>query len=341
MSTALVVPDGQTVSYGNSGNRELTQTPEGALNVNIAAGTLTGGGNAAAGPTGAAVPADGDYLAFSVGGTLTGVSAATPLPVTGNITTSNAAVGLLGAAAPLSGDQLAFQGPGGTLIAPSAANPLPVVTNGGSLSVTNIVSMTGVVAGDGTAGAPAGGVMTVQGVAGMTPVSTSGTTTLATGSTLALSAGSANIGHVDGEGTAGTAAGGVLTVQGQAGMVALKVDGSAVTQPISGSVTATPPTVTPTAATASAITTGGTATVLATAPWKGGFVQNPLLASDQNIITAEVIYLNLVTTATANGRGSNVCLQLGDVFLLPPMASGTLSAIAATTAHAVSIEVFV
>lgn len=43
---------------------------------------------------------------------------------------------------------------------------------------------------------------------------------------------------VAGAGTAGTAAGGVLTIQGVASMTVLKVDGSAVTQPISGTVTA-------------------------------------------------------------------------------------------------------
>lgn len=42
-------------------------------------------------------------------------------------------------------------------------------------------------------------------------------------------------------GTAGTASADVLTVQGIASMTALKVDGSAVTQPISGTVTTTPP----------------------------------------------------------------------------------------------------
>src|SRR3990167_11287292 len=44
---------------------------------------------------------------------------------------------------------------------------------------------------------------------------------------------------VDGSGTAGTPAGGVLTVQGVTSMTALKVDGSAVTQPVSGTVTVT------------------------------------------------------------------------------------------------------
>jgi hypothetical protein len=45
-----------------------------------ASGGGGGGGNAAAGATGSAVPADADYLGFSVGGTLTGVSATNPLP---------------------------------------------------------------------------------------------------------------------------------------------------------------------------------------------------------------------------------------------------------------------
>ena len=41
-----------------------------------------GGGNPAAGPTGSPVPGSADFIGFSIGGNLTGVSAATPLPVT-------------------------------------------------------------------------------------------------------------------------------------------------------------------------------------------------------------------------------------------------------------------
>jgi hypothetical protein len=50
-----------------------------------------GSGNPAAGPTGAPVPTDADYIGFSVAGTLTGVSAATPLPVSidGDIVIAN------------------------------------------------------------------------------------------------------------------------------------------------------------------------------------------------------------------------------------------------------------
>lgn len=46
----------------------------GNLLVNLAAGSISINGNAAAGPTGAAVPADADYLGVNIGGLLTGVT---------------------------------------------------------------------------------------------------------------------------------------------------------------------------------------------------------------------------------------------------------------------------
>jgi hypothetical protein len=58
-----------TVSVGNF---PATQ------NVNIVGGSS---GNAAAGTTGAAVPASADYIGYNSGGNLVGVSAANPLPV--------------------------------------------------------------------------------------------------------------------------------------------------------------------------------------------------------------------------------------------------------------------
>jgi hypothetical protein len=62
----------------------LAVDSSGNLNVNVQAGGGSGGGNSAAGTIGAAVPASGDYLAYSnAGGTLVGVSAATPLPIGG------------------------------------------------------------------------------------------------------------------------------------------------------------------------------------------------------------------------------------------------------------------
>ena len=57
----------------------LSLDTSGNLNVNLVAGTITGG-NAAASPTGAAVPASAGYTGFNSGGNLVGVSAAAPLP---------------------------------------------------------------------------------------------------------------------------------------------------------------------------------------------------------------------------------------------------------------------
>ena len=58
---------------------------------------------------------------------------------------------------------------------------------------------------------------------------------------LPLPAGAATAAKQPALGTAGTASSDVITVQGIASMVALKVDGSGVTQPVSGTVTATGP----------------------------------------------------------------------------------------------------
>lgn len=55
--------------------------------------------------------------------------------------------------------------------------------------------------------------------------------------TVSLPTGAATEAKQPGLGTAGTASSDVITVQGIASMVALKVDGSAVTQPVSGTVT--------------------------------------------------------------------------------------------------------
>lgn len=105
----------------------------------------------------------------------------------------------------------------------------------------------------------------------------------------------------------------------------------------STAVTVTPGPSTPSAGAASAIVTGGVAVTLITGPVNGCIITNPLTATDQNIAAAEVAYLNPVTTATANGRGTNNALQLGQTWNCPPGMTTNLSAIAATTAHAFSV----
>lgn len=97
------------------------------------------------------------------------------------------------------------------------------------------------------------------------------------------------------------------------------------------------PIATPAAGTASAIVTGGSAVTLITGPVNGCYVTNPLTAADQNIATAEVAQVNPVTTATANGRGTNSTLQPGQGYSCPSGMTTNLSAIAATTAHAFNV----
>lgn len=87
---------------------------------------------------------------------------------------------------------------------------VPVTDNSGSLTV------------DGTVAATQSGTWNVTNV--------SGTVSLPTGASTAA--------KQPALGTAGTASADVITVQGIASMTALKVDGSAVTQPVSGTVTA-------------------------------------------------------------------------------------------------------
>lgn len=102
----------------------------------------------------------------------------------------------------------------------------------------------------GTAGTASSDVLTVQGIASMTAlkVDASGTTVPVSGTfwqstqpvsaaSLPLPSGAATSAKQPAPGTAGTPSSDVLTVQGATSMTALKVDGSAVTQPISGTVT--------------------------------------------------------------------------------------------------------
>jgi hypothetical protein len=145
---------------------------------------------------------------------------------------------------------------------------------------------------------------------------TSGTLNQGTGS-------SSNPWYFQGLGTFGAPTGGVVSVQGSTtGLPVIQAG------------------VTPAAGTNAVITTGGTAVTLVTGPVNGGYICNPLTASDQNISTAEVAYVNPVTTATANGRGTNSALQPGQCFTVPPLKTGSnVSGIAATSSHALNVVV--
>lgn len=91
-------------------------------------------------------------------------------------------------------------------------------------------------------------------------------------------------------GTAGTASADVITIQGIASMTAVKVDGSAVTQPVSGTVTSTPEK-------ASSVTIArvATSTTNATLLSSNSSRKKAVIVNDSN----SILYVKYGTTATA------------------------------------------
>jgi hypothetical protein len=176
------------------------------------------------------------------------VASGNPMPVTGTITAVTAITNAL---------------PAGTnAIGKLAANSGVDI---GDVDVTSCALPTGAATAAkqpalGTAGTASTDVISVQGIASMTPIQVgdnSSSLTVDNAGTFAVQAaqsGTWNVTNVSGTvslptgastaakqpalGTAGSASTDVITVQGIASMTALVVDGSGVTQPVSGTVTA-------------------------------------------------------------------------------------------------------
>ncbi len=83
------------------------------------------------------------------------------------------------------------------------------------------------------------------------------------------------------------------------------------------------------------IGSGGTAQTLAAAGeiTTGCLIKNPLTATQQNIMTAESVFINFNTTATAAAGGTSVELAAGDSIACPGKTLLAVSIIAATTGH--------
>jgi hypothetical protein len=89
-SISPVIPDGSACAFQFDVNGNLKISGGGS------------GSNAAAGPTGSAVPLSADFIGFQVGANLVGVSATNPLPITGSISATNPSVAATGGAPPAS-----------------------------------------------------------------------------------------------------------------------------------------------------------------------------------------------------------------------------------------------
>lgn len=95
--------------------------------------------------------------------------------------------------------------------------------------------------------------------------------------------------------------------------------------------------VTPVAGLVSVITTGGTAVNAVGPNPNGGFITNPVSASDQGIATAEVLYVDPVGTAGLAGNGTTFALYPGQSWPLIPGQTTPTSVNAATSGHKFSI----
>lgn len=225
--------------------------------------------------------------AFGVDGTATDVSSTDPLPV--------------------------------TLLASGAVIGHVILDSGTLTSITNAVSVTGTF-WQATQPVSLASVPLPSGAATEATLSTLNgkVTAVNTGavvvSSSALPSGAATSAKQPALGTAGTASTDVITVQGIASMTALKVDGSAVTQPVSGTVAATQSGSWSLAANQSTnvAQVGGTATDTNSGTKSAGTIR-VVLATDQPQLTnkllvtpdansaVNVAQINGVTTTMGNG----------------------------------------
>ena len=70
-----------------------------------------------------------------------------------------------------------------------------------------------------------------------------------------------------------------------------------------------------TAGLASIVAAGGVPVIAALAAPNGGFLTNPASNTDQGLVTAEPLYVDVVTSAALEGNGTTVALEPGETFL--------------------------
>jgi hypothetical protein len=94
------------------------------------------------------------------------------------------------------------------------------------------------------------------------------------------------------------------------------------------------PATTPQQGSATQITIGGTAVIAAAGGFNGGYLVNPLSSTDQNISSAEVLYLDPVgACGLLKAGGTIIALQPGQVWNLIPGQTTPTFVNAATSGH--------
>jgi Tfp pilus assembly protein PilW len=213
-----------------------------------------------------------------------------------------------------------------------ATQPVSGTVSVGNFPATQTVSGTinvGASVGFGSAGSPSSSVGTVQGINGGTPLGISvadgGDTTLGSKADAVWVSGSGSmVSILKSIATAGSAP---LPAQ-----TTTQKDIGAVEQ--YGQWYINTASATPIAGNASMVATGGTAVnALSVGPAHGCQVINPLAATDQNISTAEPLYINIVGPAAVAANGSTAALAPGQSFQCVPGQLSATSINAATSGH--------
>ena len=92
--------------------------------------------------------------------------------------------------------------------------------------------------------------------------------------------------------------------------------------------------VTPSPGISTSVASGGNSTLVIPANPNGGFITNPFLAADQNITSAEVLYVDPTgATPILAGNGTCFALQPGQTWSVIPQQSSTTSVTSTTTGH--------
>ena len=213
-----------------------------------------------------------------------------------------------------------------------SVQPVSGVVSIGNFPSSQVVTGTinvGASVGFGSAGSPSSSVGTVQGIASGTPLGISiadgGDTTLGSKADAVWVSGSGSmVSILKSIATAGSAP---LPAQ-----TTTQKDIGAVEQ--YGQWYINTASATPIAGNASTVATGGTAVnALSVGPAHGCQVINPLAVADQNIGTAEPLYINIVGPAAVTANGSTAALAPGQSFQCVPGQLSATSVNAATSGH--------
>lgn len=89
-----------------------------------------------------------------------------------------------------------------------------------------------------------------------------------------------------------------------------------------------------------AVVIGGQSVIAVPAGANGGVITNPLLATDQDLVTAEPLIVNPIGTAGANAGGANFALQPGQSWQIIPGQTTPTSVNASTSGHRFSVMVW-